>query len=88
MSYPKISAGSTAADTLLAQAIDVQDAAEALLLALERALPNERDYYPIGPDSGWRARNAHAQRVLAVQGIRNHFRTLAAHVLTQVEAAA
>ncbi len=86
MSYPKITSDGTTACEHFKQVAAIEHAANALLAALEAATPKSADYAPFGPDSHWRALDAHRGRQLAVQGIRTHAIGLAQHVADQLQA--
>ena len=79
MTLPTIRLNGTAAADLYAQAERVAAAARDLILALEAATPNGRDYYTQGPAAMGAASAEHEARVRAVVQIRNDAGALMEH---------
>lgn len=84
MSYPKISKTGTAPEELIKQALDVKEAAVALIATLEAAAPKTGDYTQT-PSAFFKARETHNQRILVVKNIITHVDCLAAHVADQFD---
>lgn len=61
----------------------VSDAARTLLNKLTEASPNSRDYYPQGGSAYAIARDEHADRMRAVQGIVADANLILAHLQSQ-----
>ncbi len=66
---PIVHLNGTSADALLTQRYEAIDAIEAAGRALAAAAPNDRDYYPDGPEACQRANAQHRERILALKSI-------------------
>ena len=74
---PAVHSNGTSREDLVAQAWGVSQAAKALVEALRAAMPNGRDYYPLGGDAAEDARDAWMARIVAADNIRSDFSSLA-----------
>lgn len=66
---PTIHSNGTSKQELLKQLLAVADAARVLQTALREAMPNARDYYPQGDGVATQAREAWAERMMAVNAL-------------------
>ncbi len=80
LTLPTIHMNGTSPEDLLDQNIEAGRAAQDLLHALQRAAPNARDYYVIGPEAFTKARNEHRDRAKRVQSVLDELSVIMEHV--------
>lgn len=77
---PTIHLNGTSKQELFDTYFEALDAIASARVALQKAAPNGRDYYPQGPEAYGQARLAHEQRLRLLETIYNELHAIAEHV--------
>jgi hypothetical protein len=77
MQGPLLHLNGTSFDELLGQLTEAGSSVNAAVRALEKAAPNQRDYYPLGPDAWGAAQREHASRLARLLSVRDELEQLA-----------
>lgn len=77
MMLPVIHANGTSREDLIEAYVEALTAIDYTLDAIKYTVPNDRDYYPRGPDAARTAWREHIERVKRLQEIKNELHILA-----------
>jgi hypothetical protein len=81
MTVPTIHNNGTCREELVKQQLDAVNALEEAIAAVQRAMPNGRDYYPQGDGAIRRAMEEHYDRLARLLSLQSEYQTMGEKIL-------
>jgi hypothetical protein len=80
LQMPMVHLNGTGKDSLLEQLSNASDALNDAYAAIKQAVPNGRDYYPLGPAAMQAATDQHFDRLRRLDAIKAELDAMAEHI--------